>query len=83
MQCPPVCSHGDERCHQKDAVKISRGHVERLLDDACHRYAVGGEAVAVQHLLDEALAAAVDRAIDPALLQVEPGSGSRAMASRK
>ena len=37
---------------------------------SCCRYAVGGEAVAVQHLLDEALAAAVDRAVDPALLQV-------------
>ena len=30
---------------------------------------MGTEVVAVQHLLDEALAAAVDRAVDPALLQ--------------
>ena len=33
------------------------------------RYAVGSEATAVQHLLDEAQAAAVERAVDPAVLQ--------------
>ncbi len=30
---------------------------------------MGGESTAVQHLLDEAQAAAVERAVDPAVLQ--------------
>lgn len=33
------------------------------------RYAGGSEATAVQHLVDEALTAGVERALEPALLQ--------------
>ena len=38
------------------------------VDSLC-RYASGGEATAVQHLLDEILTAGVERALDPVLLQ--------------